>query len=238
MSVKKHDASDRSKKLSRSSLLASGGAAAAGLALGQADSAIAAVSPTNVEAGQIGIAPVNENALEFVFRVDQIGPRFTTYGYLTEIASLPRSSLFSSAGRRDDRTARFTVYSVVTMQSRSIVEGVHALHVTGPMDIYLKRNAGGAFGDPSSFRDGELIASYEGDFQSVVSVTSPRKGIEALTGALKQTRVRRFTFLGGPKTLGRKGLGLRFEATGTGRLLEPKQPRAALVLAGTAVVTS
>lgn len=239
MPVEREEAGgDQPQKLSRSALLAGGGAAAASLSIGRADAALAGVKPTGSEAGQIGIAPVNENALELVFRVDQVGERFTTYGYLTEIASLPRSALFSSASSRDDRTALFTVYSVTTMQSRSIVEGVHALHVAGPMDIYLRRNAGAAFRDPNSFREGELIASYDGEFQSIVSVTSPRKGIETLAGALKQTRAPRFTFLGGTRVLGRRGLGLRVEATGAGKLLEPKRPRAALVLAGTVVVSS
>lgn len=226
-----------SRKLSRSTLLAGGGAAAAGLAIGQAESALAGVVPTGSESGQIGIAPVNENALELVFRVDQVGEQFTTYGYLTEIASLAGSALFTSATRRDDRTARFTVYSTTTMMSRSIVEGVHALHVAGPMDIYLRRNGGAAFADPSSFKEGDLIASYQGEFQSVVSVTAPRRGIEALSGALRQTRAPRFSFLGAARNLGRRGLRLRVDATGTGRLLEPRQPRAALVLAGTVVVT-
>jgi hypothetical protein len=239
MSIEREEAGgDQPRKLSRSALLAGGGAAAAGFSIGRADSALAGVTPTSAEAGQIGIAPVNENALELVFRVDQVAERFTTYGYLTEIASLPRTALFSSANRRDDRTARFTLWSVTTMVNRSIVEGVHALHVNGPMDIYLRPNAGAAFGDPSSFREGELIASYHGEFQSIVSVTSPRKGIETLAGSLRQTRAQRFTFLGGTRVLGRRGLGLRVEATGAGTLLEPKRPRAALVLAGTVVVTS
>jgi hypothetical protein len=229
---------NQAKKLSRSRLLAGGGAAAAGLAIGQASSALAGIAPATAEVGEVGIAPPNENAMELVFRVAQVGGEFTTYGYVTEIAGLARAALFTSARRRDDRTARFTVHSLTTMRSRSIVEGVHALHVTGPLDIYVRPDGGAAFARPNSFRQGELIASYDGEFQSVVSVTSPRRGIEALTGALRQSRAERFTFLGESRILGRRGLGLRVDATGTGRLLEPKQPRAALVLAGTVVVTS
>ena len=74
--------------------------------------------------------------------------------------------------------------------------------------------------------------------QSIVSVTAPRKGVETLTGTLRQTRADRFAFSGGSRILGKKGLRLRLEATGTGRLLEPKQPRAVLVLAGNAVVSA
>jgi hypothetical protein len=219
-------ATDEGRKISRSKLLAGGAAAAASISLGQADAALA------------DVASDDANALEFVIKADQVGGRFTTYGYLTHVAGLRASLLFSPASRQSERTAHFTLYSVTEMQSRSVLEAVHALAVAGSMDVYLRQDPGAKFENPNSFKQGKVIASYAVTLQSIVSVTAPRKGVETLSGTLRQTRADRFAFSGGSRILGKKGLRLRLEATGTGRLLEPKQPRAVLVLAGNAVVSA
>src|SRR5207237_1453621 len=104
------------------------------------------------------------------------------------------------------------------------------------LDVYYRPDPGARFADPDSFRQGTLAASYEGTFQSIVTVTAPRRGIETLTGALRQTAAHRIALPGGRRTVGRRGQRLKLSATGTGRLLDPKRPKAVLVLAGNAVV--
>ena len=77
-------------------------------------------------------------------------------------------------------------------------------------------------------RYGERVVAY------ALAVEAPRRGIETLTGTLRQTTA--YKVPGGSGPVGRKGLHLQLSATGTGRLLDPKRPKAVLVLAGNAVV--
>src|SRR5207249_752619 len=109
-------------KLSRSTLLASGAVAAAGLPLGQADAAA---------------KPGEGNALELVFKVDHVGEEFTAYGYLTHIAGIAAGSLFAS-GEQSERTAHFTVHSVTHLQGRSILDAAHVIAVSGPLEVYYR----------------------------------------------------------------------------------------------------
>ncbi len=223
-----------SGRVSRRALLAGGGAAVAGLSLGGARAAAAGRAPR----GQVGVAPENEDALELLIKIEQAGADFTTYGYVTRIAGLADSALFSGHGGRDETTARFTFHSVTHMTGRSINEPIHALQVSGPLSIYLQRTPGADFAHPASFKAGKLIASYDGEFQSIVNVTAPAKGIETLTGSLVQKSAPRFTLAGSGHVLGAVGLRHRVTATGDGTLLEPTEPRAVLLLAGNIVVVA
>jgi len=170
-----------------------------------------------------------------MLKIDQAGVEFTTYGYLTHIAGLKDSALFAGP-QRDETTALFTVFSVTHMKGRSVNDPIHALQVSGPMDIYLRDAPGADFGNPDSFRSGKLIASLAGDFQSIVNVTAPDKGLETLMGSLRQTAAHRFAFKGASHVLGQVGLRQRVTATGDGTLLEPTEPKSVLLLAGNIVV--
>ncbi len=153
-------------------------------------------------------APWPSQDLELVCRINQVGTKFTTFGYLTEIVGLAPSSLFDGTPR-NEHTAHFTLYSETEMKNRSVTGGVHALHVSGPLHVHLKQTPGADFDHPASFRTGKHIGAFDGDFQSIVSVTSPKKAIETLAGSLQQTGATRFTFGGVSHLLGQVGLHLR-----------------------------
>jgi hypothetical protein len=224
----------RSGKITRRALLAGGGAAVAGLSLAGVTEAVAA--PAAGRRGLVGTASEDQDALELVIKIEQDGDRFVTYGYLTRVAGLADASLFGGEGARDETSAHFTFHSVTHMTGRSINEPIHALQVSGPLDIYFRKVPGADFGDPNSFKQGTRIAAYEGDFQSIVNVTAPTKGIESLTGSLRQTAAHRFSLGGKSHVLGAVGLRGRVTATGDGTLLEPTLPKAVLLLAGSIVV--
>ena len=149
----------------------------------------------------------------------------------------PGSSLFGGSAR-DETTAHFTLFSVTHMTGRSINEPIHAVQASGPLSLYWKAKPGASFDHPTSFKTGKLIATFHTDIQSIVNVTAPTKGIETLTGSLHQTVAHRFTMNGTSHLLGGVGLHQRVTATGDGTLLEPTEPKATLLLAGTIVVTS
>jgi len=211
------------RKLSRSTFIAGGAAAAAaGLPFAQ-----------DAWAGGSAI-PGAEAALELVFKVDHVGTRVTSFGYATGIAGIPSASLFSSAAEQSERTAHFTVLSLGVVVSRSVLEAVRVIGVEGTVQLFYRASPGASFDDPTSFGEGTLVAAYNASLQSIVTVTAPRRGIENLGGLLVQTRSTRFPY----GKVGRRGLRLKLSATGTGRLLDPKAPHAVLVLAGSAVTAS
>ncbi len=95
------------------------------------------------------------------------------------------------------------------MKNRSVTGACMPCTSPGPSTFHLKQTPGADFDHPASFRTGEHIGAFDGDFQSIVSVTSPKKAIETLAGSLQQTGATRFTFGGVSHLLGQVGLHLR-----------------------------
>jgi hypothetical protein len=186
---------------------------------------------------EIGVAPTGQNSVEYVGIVDQNGANFTAYGYLTYIAGITDTLLFSDPLSRTESTARFTFYGTATMTARSVVNNAFNLNADGQLTFYYDEDQGADFGDPTSFMRGAAVADAAARFQNVLMVTAPNTGIANGVAELHQTAATSFVLAGQSYQLGRNSLDHRFEFDGFGTRLEPVAPRALIVIAGNGQVT-
>src|SRR3712207_1235010 len=76
------------------------------------------------------------NAFEFVGRIDQDGPTFTGYGYVTHVDGVEDRRLFGSAPlAASERTARLTFRFRTRADSRANLREVFAIHSTGTIEF-------------------------------------------------------------------------------------------------------
>jgi hypothetical protein len=231
---------ERPGRITRRKLLAGTGktaaAAAAASALGWIEIGNPAAAAEADRSGQVGTATGGRNAFEYVGQVDQDGDDLTSYGYLSAIAGLDVSQLFTS-DVHDETTARFTYYGTATLFARVEFNGLFIIDAEGSVQYYFDPEGGASFSDPSSFKSGTLIAADTAKFHDVLSVTAPNTGMPYLTAALRRTKAARFVLAGLTYRFGHVGLLARSTATGLSTRLDPK-PTSILTLGGDAVVVT
>jgi hypothetical protein len=190
-----------------------GAAVAGGLVVGVGVAAPAGASDSGA---QVAAGPAGTTVFEMVCRITQAGDSFDGHGYLTAIAGLDSSTLFSDPDSRDEAHALFVATANGELVGRSVDGVVHALDIDGELAIYYSGTAGAAWSDPASFAHGDQVAKYSLNLQDVLTVILPLPlpptGVPTLYGESQQTKAasvrgRRF---------GKKGQALRFNATGIG----------------------
>ena len=202
--------------------------AGAGLAVAPTVSAAADTVGQAVSLGDSGTTTV-----EFRGRVTQsgtTGQSFTSYGYLIRASNTDQSDLFAGT-TLSESTALLTAYATGDLQARTTDDVVHALDIVGTMTVYQRSSPGATFADPSSFKVGTLVATYDMTLQDILTVILPNTGLPTLSGDMVQTAAQT---LSGPlagQKFGRKGTRLRFFATGLGHKLSDA-PTAQLEIAG------
>ena len=202
--------------------------AGAGLAVAPTVSAAADTGGQAVSLGDSGTTTV-----EFRGRVTQsgtTGQSFTSYGYLIRASNTDQSDLFAGT-TLSESTALLTAYATGDLQARTTDDVVHALDIVGTMTVYQRSSPGATFADPSSFKVGTLVATYDMTLQDILTVILPNTGLPTLNGDMVQTAAQT---LSGPlagQKFGRKGTRLRFFATGLGHKLSDA-PTAQLEIAG------
>lgn len=194
-------------------------------------------STSAATAAEIGIAPAGRNSMEFVGIVDQNGPQFSYYGYLTYIAGITQTLLFRDPISHTEATARFTFSGTSTLTGRSVVENLFNLNAAGTVTFYYDETQGADFDDPSSFARGTAIATATTRFHNVLIVTAPNTGIANGEAELTQTVTTPFVVGGQSYQFGRNGLQQRFTYNGIGKRLEPTTPRAVIVIGANGQVT-
>src|SRR5205823_7317985 len=109
------------RSITRRKLLTTTGKAAATAAavstVGWIEVGSPAAAATDVPSGEVGTATGGKNAFEWVGQVDQDGDNLTSYGFLSAIAGLDVSQLFTS-DIHDETTARFTYFGQATLFAR------------------------------------------------------------------------------------------------------------------------
>ena len=202
--------------------------AGAGLAVAPTMSAAADTGGQAVSLGDSGTTTA-----EFRGRVTQsgtTGQSFTSYGYLIRASNTDQSDLFAGT-TLSESTALLTAYATGDLQARTTDDVVHALDIVGTMTVYQRSSPGATFADPSSFKVGTLVATYDMTLQDILTVILPNTGLPTLSGDMVQTAAQT---LSGPlagQKFGRKGTRLRFFATGLGHKLSDA-PTALLEIAG------
>lgn len=182
--------------------------------------------------GLIGVAPRGQNALEFTGRSDQAGASVIHYGYFTHIHGLPDDSLFPGRALRTEATARFTYFATTTLNARHELENLITTAAHGTLTLYYRATPGASFSAPRSFAQGIPIATFSIRYHNVLNVQAPNSGIATAVADLTQTAGPLFSFNGGRRYLGVRGLRLRLEATGQGRRTQEEPLKATFVLGG------
>ncbi len=201
--------------------------------------ALVAISQPAAAAGpvEVGAAIGGVNAVEFVGRVEENGPTFVSYGYLTHISGLTDTLLFSTTSPLSEYTAHFTFYTSATLTARSVISGVFILDSAGTTVYYYHSTAGADFGNPASFDSGIPIVTATIRSQNINNVQAPNVGVDANFAEFTQTGVSPFTLSGISYQLGSVGILKRLFYTGENTRTDPVTPKSFTVMAGNAVVT-
>jgi hypothetical protein len=184
------------------------------------------------------VAATGQTAFEFIGQLDQVGPSFSFYGYLTYVKGIPSSQLFSNPAAPGEATALFTFHATATLTGRSILKNLFVVTAAGRIDFYRRASPGATFTDPTSFRAGSRLARASVRYQSILNVQTPDNGLATGAGELAFGSAQTFTLGNKRYRFGLPGLRVRVFATGQGTRFEPTLPRASLALAGNAVATA
>jgi hypothetical protein len=197
-----------------------------------------ASAPAQADAGTggqaVSLGQPGTTTVEFRGRITQSGSSgqsFTSSGYLIRATNADDSGLFDGTPP-SEKTALLTAYATGELKARVLDMSVHSLDIVGTMTIYQRSQPGATFSDPSSFRVGTQVASYDLTLQDVLAVYAPGQGLPTLTGDMLQTAAHA---LSGPlagRMFGRRGTRLRLFATGLGTLTDPVTLNAQLEIAG------
>ncbi len=194
---------------------------------------------------EVGIAPLGETATEFVGRADQNGGNFVSYGYLTHIAGLTNTLLFSQVFTTDQSTAHFTYYAtstltahfVITGAANSLASSIFVVDSVGMITYYYNPTPSATFNISTSFTGGTPILTATVRFHDILNVQSANFGVA--TGVGEMIHLANSPFTIGPTTyrLGHVGLQERSSTTGQGIRTNALIPQSFVVLAGNSIVT-
>jgi len=187
---------------------------------------------------RLGVTGAGEVGFEYAGQIEQMGPLSDDFGYLSELAGIDESKLFTGQNPMDrsEATARFTFFSSAKRLTRS--ENVNLLNSagTGETTLYFNDAGGASFADPSSFRKGVAVATYSSTWQDVLSVYARNMAIASIVAFSTQKAANPFTLGGTRYVLGEPGLTLRLTFTGVGMRTEPTEPRATIRYGGSATI--
>ena len=187
---------------------------------------------------QVGTGRAGSIGFEFVGRVDQDGANFTLYGYLTHVQGLADGSLFTDPSplNHGEQTARFTFSGTGTFTSRSVLQNLTVLNVSGQLTFYVNPQGGASFDTPNSFRSGAAVGTVAARFQDVINVQSPNQAVATAVAELVQQNAGTFVLGGKSYRFGQKGLSERLSATGEGTRTDATIPRSFILVAGDTVI--
>jgi hypothetical protein len=190
------------------------------------DSADAEAGSSEIEVGVIG-------------RIDQEGPRFEGYGYVTHLGGAEDALLFAqeTSGESDavegsEESAHLTFSFSTDLTSRAVHPPIFATESEGTLDFYFSDQPTGNFDDPASFTEGERVASGALAVDTTVSVFAPNSGNVTADGTFEQETSSSFELEDGSHELGEEGLEMRVSMKGQGELLDPELPRSVIDFSG------
>jgi hypothetical protein len=127
-----------------------------------------------------------DNAVELSGQIDQVGPKFTGYGFVTRLEGVEPSAMTESGGSEiSERDARVTFVFDAGLQSRAAVGDSFSIGSEGTLTFYLDDQPGADFNDSGSFAAGEQVAKGTLRVTDVVTVYAPNSGIQTATGSLE-----------------------------------------------------
>jgi hypothetical protein len=207
------------------------GSASAALGLSRAGQAIRA---QETEGRLVPEAAPGQNAFEFVLTAHQLGFEFSFYGYVTRVAGIEPSLLFTNADptNRGPADARLTMFGTVAASSRSILQPVFNVNGEGTLNFYLSHAGGADFATPAAFQAGTLVASGSARIQSVVTVIAPQTGLTHGYGDITIDTSEPFAIGDARFVFSAGGPSMRLTYNGYGTLLDPDLPESMLYIVG------
>jgi hypothetical protein len=176
-----------------------------------------------------------DNAIEFSGRFDQVGPKFTGYGFVTRLEGVEPSALTEAGGSEiGEKDARITFVFNAELTSRAIVGNSFSVATEGTATFYLDDEPGADFRDPESFAAGEEVATGELRVTDLVTVYAPNRAIATATGSLELEDASSFELDGEDASIGDGGDEYRITLTGRGTRTDPRLPKSNFDFAGQA----
>jgi len=218
---------------SRRSMLA--GAAAGTLALlGLPEVAAAAGG------GRVGEGPTDRRTIDFIARIEQVGTSLVGLGYLTRVAGLPLSTLFTRTpakstadpGATDTSVARFAFVMQAQMEAIAALGASITGQGQGSSTIHFLPDGGASLDDPATLGAGTVVATFSFPFQHTLAIDAPDHALGNFSADLTQRSARVFAFGGGRYQLCKPGLPWSLKASGRGTRTDPTTPKSEHFIAG------
>ncbi len=185
---------------------------------------------------EVGTAAPGGVAFTYVGAIEQNATIIVNVGYLTSMAGLDESSLFTGEDplERSAATARFTYFTSGSLETRSILDKLFDTTGTAETTYYYQPDGGASFDDPTSFRQGTPIAVATSAWHNLVNVQAPDQGLITAQSDDLQVSAEPFTLDGQEHTFGAADRRIRLSFTGEGLRSDAAAPRASVVYAGEA----
>lgn len=188
---------------------------------------------------QVGIGAADQNAFEFIGRVDQNNLDFSGFGYLTYVKGISNTGIYSNPLNPSEDTARFTYVATATLTSRAILTEVFVIDAVGSMTFYYTETPPDrSFDNAASFANGTPIATTSLHYHDILLVQSPNKGIASGINEVTQLSASTFNLNGQNYQFGQPGQFYRLTSIGNGTRTNANPPVSFVLLAGNATTTS
>ena len=178
-----------------------------------------------------------DNAFELSGRIDQVGPSFKGYGFVTRIDGVESSALTEAGGSEvSEKDARITFVFDTELTSRAIVGDSFSVATEGSVTFYHDDQPGASFDDSDSFAAGDQVGSGPLRVTNLVTVYAPNSGIATATGSLELDDSSSFDLDGEDASLGDSGDEFRITLTGRGTRTDALIPESNFDFAGQGVL--
>ncbi len=149
------------------------------------------ILPAAIRVEKVGIEKPGsgKNSWELIGRSVQIGPDIKHFGYLTHISGISEELLFSDPLIRTEATAKFTFFSKTSLTTHHERSSIIVTATPGNMGIYLQEIPNANLDDPSTFRNGDLIARFSVSYHSVLLVEQDIENWSSDTAVLELTQL-------------------------------------------------
>ena len=197
-----------------------------------AGAGVALPGVADAEVARVGVAPEAREAIGVIGTILQEGAVLTGFGWLTHVAGLGDSDLFTDPARRGAATARLRWHAEVRVTSLDVLPNLFFGTGKGRFRIFFASSGGARENRPETFATGRLVARYAGQFRNVQTVVAPDHAVTEIFGELLQRSASRFVVRGRHRQLGQAGQLQRLQASGPAVRTEPTIPRSIRYVAG------
>ena len=187
---------------------------------------------------QVGIGTTEQNAFEFIGRIDQNDLDFSGFGYLTYIKGFSNADIYSDSLYPSEDTARFTYVATATLTSRAVLSDVFVINAEGSLTIYYTETPPDrSLDNAASFASGTPVATTSMRYHDILLVQAPNKGLASGVNELTQLSASTFSLNGQDYQFGQPNQFYRLTSIGNATRTNTVPPVSFVLLAGNATTT-